>query len=149
MAKKSKVKDMAIIDAYFKNGGNQKQAFIDCGYSEQYAHKCAWAFFAKPKIKALIEKRMNKMEEKIGISYQWSLQRLKAIVDACITEEESGKMAVNFLLARDAIKALKEINLMSDHYSPEKHIHKVEIDGEIRKVIEVKNEIKKKHEREY
>ncbi len=127
-------KELAVVKTYFKNGMNQFQAMIENGYGEQYALKCAWKFFDKPKIKKLIERRLAKMEENIGVTYEWCLEKLK-------------EFAMNY--PDKAVSAISELNKMLDHYSPEKHQHTVKVEGELKQVIETKEAIKKKYERDH
>lgn len=129
----ARVKDLDIINAYLNNGGCQEKAFLECGYSPKYSTKQAWAFFNKPHVKEIIEKRMKKMEDKLGIKKEWCLLQLKNVI-------ETGSHA-------DIIRAVAEINKMLDHYAPEKHEMKVDID--IQEIIKAKEETQKKYERPY
>jgi phage terminase small subunit len=132
--KKNTLREMAVVDSYFKNGMNQVQALIENGYGQQYARKCGWSYFNKPGIQALIERRVKKMENKVGVTYEWCLEQLKNFV-------------MNF--PDKMVPAIQELNKMLDHYSPEKHIHTHTVTGEIKQVIEEKEAIKKKYERSY
>ncbi|MHB8172723.1 MAG: terminase small subunit [Thermincolia bacterium] len=66
---------------------NATQAAIRAGYSEKTAYSIGEENLRKPEIQEAIQKSQNKRAEKLELSAEWVLQRLKDISDRCIQAE--------------------------------------------------------------
>ena len=64
---------------------NSTQAAIRAGYSPNTATEIGWENLRKPHIKVAIDEALNKRSEKLQISAEYVLQKLKDITDS---EEE-------------------------------------------------------------
>lgn len=64
---------------------NSTQAAIRAGYSPNTATEIGWENLRKPHIKVAVEEALNKRSEKLQISAEYVLQKLKDITDS---EEE-------------------------------------------------------------
>lgn len=66
---------------------NGTQAAIKAGYSKNSARQIAEENLSKPDIKEFIEKRQSELSDKLNITQEWVLTRLKSISDRCMQQE--------------------------------------------------------------
>jgi phage terminase small subunit len=66
---------------------NGTQAAMRAGYSENTANEQASRLLANVSIQEYIQKRQNKLSEKLEINQEWVLKRFKEISDRCVQAE--------------------------------------------------------------
>lgn len=103
---------------YVKNGGNAYQAALTAGYGEHYALTQTKKIIQHPSVNERIQKAFAKVEDKLGVSFEWRVGKLKRIVDSVLGEDE-----VKLNHAKVAISAIAEINKMYGDYAPEKRMN--------------------------
>lgn len=120
---------------YINNGFNAYKAAITAGYSSNYANVKAHGLLKHPTIKACIKRGYQKAEEKLDLTWEWKLNKLKRIIDTFIPDDESESIFPNH--ARAAVMAIAEINKMQGDYAPDKKVS-VSIDATRARLEEVK-----------
>lgn len=113
-------KQFAFTSAYIENGFNATQAAISAGYSKHYAISKASDLLSQPVIKKRIETAFQRSEDKLGITWDWKLRKLKRVVNAFIPDDESLKLET--MKVKTGLTALAELNKMSGDYAPDKRI---------------------------
>lgn len=109
-----------MVDFYFTNGFNKKQALISAGYAEGTAHSISNRVFDLPQVKQEIEKRMDDLAKKAGVSAQWVVDHLVAIANSGYTlapykkVQEDGSLMLDLTGAPPEVLAL--IDVAVDHY---------------------------------
>lgn len=141
--------DLHRVDVYFNNDCNAQKTFIDLGYAPSTSHTHSAEYFRLPKIRALINDRIKKMTENVGITKEWQLNKLKIIVDRCIPDDAVKLEDVPRGDMVKGIAALTEISKIQGFYSPEKRDVNLELSEHAKKVFEVSKEVKEKNKREY
>lgn len=68
-----------LVDEYFLNGGNKKEAFYAAGYKnyDMYAYK----LFSSLGVKTLIERKKLRLRKKFEVKFETILERLAEIAD--------------------------------------------------------------------
>ena len=110
------------MDFYFTNGFNKKQACISAGYAEGTAHSISNRVFNLPQVKQEIDKRMDDLAKKAGVSAEWVVDHLVAIANSGHTlapykkVQEDGSILWDFTGAsEEALALLNEISV--DYYT--------------------------------
>jgi phage terminase small subunit len=67
---------------------NATQAAIRAGYSERTAKSIGAENLTKPDIRARIDELLLKRSEKLELSAEWVLSKLKDVAERCLTEVE-------------------------------------------------------------
>jgi phage terminase small subunit len=70
------LKHLAVVNAYFANDFNAEEAMLQCGYAKTTARGNPHSVFDHPDVKAEIERRRNKMQEKHELTEDWVVKRL-------------------------------------------------------------------------
>lgn len=105
---------------YLSNGFNAAKAYRDAGYSAKGADVSAVAILKRPHIKAYIDKKVTKMEEKLDITFEWKLKKLKQAIDCSLIESDDGK--AELVNTSGFLGAMSELNKMQGDYSAEKRV---------------------------
>lgn len=115
--KKLTAKQKLFCKAYLANGYNASQAALTAGYSKTAVGEIGHENLKKLQIKEYIAKRMDKIEEKLDITFEWKARMLKECADKCMQGEadKDGKVHPS-----GVIGAIAELNKMQGHYEPEK-----------------------------
>lgn len=100
---------------------NAKQAAIRAGYSPKTAENQASRLLSIVKVQEFISEKRSKLSEKIGLSAEWVLNRLKDISDRCIQAEPvmirglDGKLVESGEYKFDSAGANKATELIGRH----------------------------------
>ncbi len=113
-------KQYSFCTEYVKNGGNAKQAALKAGYSESYSHFKAPSLIHEPRIAQRMEASIRRVEQKLDVSFEWRINKLKRLVNAIIPDDDS---QVKITHGKTAVAALAEINKMYGDYAPEKRLN--------------------------
>lgn len=133
--------------AYVENGNSAHKAALIAGYSEDYAKTNSFKLLRKPNVKAYINKLLEKIDKKIGVSFDYKIQKLKLAVDRALPDDEKSEATIN---PQIGITAIAELNKMQGHYSAEKHINaNLNTDTEISDIKELMDGLIAKHDKEF
>lgn len=113
-------KQYSFVTNYIKNGFNAYQAARDAGYSEYFARTKTLTLVEHPNIKHRIEKAFQKVEQRIEVSFDWRINKLKRLIDAIIPDDTT--KAINVRQGKTAIAAMAELNKMFGDYAPDKRL---------------------------
>ena len=138
--------DLYKVDLYLKNDCNAQKTYIDLGYSKKTAHAHSAAYFKQPKIRALINERIKKMSENVGVDLEWVLKKLKTIADRCIPDDAVKMEDVPRSDMVKGIAALSEISRIKGFYSPEKS--EIDLASEFKELLKVNNDLKEKNKKD-
>lgn len=132
-------KQRIFCDRYLdtKNGA---QAAIAAGYSKNCAKEIASETLTKPNVKKYLGEKMKDVFEKLGVTLEYKVGKLKTVVDRCIPEEENKR-----LMGKTGIDAIAELNKMAGHYAPTTANLKVEA-TELSQASEIAKECEKEIE---
>lgn len=140
-------REQKFCDAYLNNGFNAMKAGLAAGMPEKEAHAHSYAILKRPRVQAFLEKRAKKVEDKLGVTFDWKIRKLKKIVDALIPD---GEERVSHENANAGRAAIAELNKMQGHLSAEKHVNaNINIDADIESAKELLVRLIEKHKREY
>lgn len=129
-------KQRLFCQHYLVNGHNGTQAALSAGYSENCANEIASENLAKPRIKHYVENSMREAAEKLGISQEYLLSKLKTNIENC----ESGKATREGIVhPTGVIGSITEINKMVGNYEPEK----TDTTHRLERIEELLDEVKK------
>ena len=106
---------------YVRNGFNAYQAAISAGYSHHVANTGTAVLVNNPRIKERISQAITKVEDKIGVSFEWRVGVLKRIINDVVPDSEDIEPKREYY--KVAIQALAEINKMYGDYAPEKRLN--------------------------
>lgn len=135
-------KQELFCNAYLANGFNGTQAAIHAGYSEDSAKEIASENLTKPNIKEFLDKRMKKVEEKLEITAEWKMQKLKQCIELAMPEAEGKIVLANH---KALLGAIVELNKMQGHYAAERTFNTtVTVDAD----LETAKELTQKYRRE-
>ena len=81
-AESREVRWAAVVEYFFINGFNKREALISAGYKVNSAGVSSYAVFAQPWVKAEIQRRMKKLADKAELTEGWVLERMMRIADA-------------------------------------------------------------------
>lgn len=148
--KKLTQKQKLFCKAYLANGYNATQAAITAGYSEANADKIGSNLVGKSRIKEEIEKHTQKIEEKLDITFEWKLKKLKQVVEY----SEQGKTTKEgHINGQVIVSAIDQMNKMQGDHSGEKRTnYNINADADVERVkseIAEQEEKIKKHKSEY
>jgi hypothetical protein len=139
--KKLTMKQDLFVRSYLENNGNATQAAITAGYSKKTAYSIGGENLSKPEIvheiNKLQNKVMKKVEDKVKVTYEWKVQKLKDLIEKCATGEGFKDGWIN---ASGLVSALSELNKMHGDYAPEKRINtnvNIEMKAQVDKLIKV------------
>lgn len=136
-------KQELFCKAYLANGFNGTQAAIKAGYSEDSAREIASENLTKPNIQDFINKRMQKVEEKLEITAEWKMQKLKQCVELAMPDKDGVTVLANH---KALLGAIVELNKMQGHYAAERTFNTtVTVDAD----LESAKELAQKYRREY
>jgi len=100
-------REMKVIDRYFTNGYVKREALAFGGYNSPETN--TWAFFARPAVKAEIERRQARLRQKFEINEDNIIQELAAIGFARLSNlmeiQEDGNATVDLRNLTEAEKA--------------------------------------------
>lgn len=151
---------------YIENGNNCYKAACDAKYSVKSAHTTACILMKKPAVITFIAKKLNEINDKLEVTFEYKIKKLVSVVDFSIPDDLSSKIAscdaedisddditihaAKIKAATLGVSTIAELNKMQGHYSAEKHISanlNVEVDAEIEQVAEIFERVKaKRHE---
>ncbi len=120
----------ATVDAYMKNGLNQRKALRTAGYSDATINTGASHVFSHPAVKAEIERRMKIMFEEAGVDEAWVISRLKEVADFNVVDATDDDW--NILDKAD-------MNHVVRAGIGEIEVHEIEDDGGIKRHIKIKS----------
>ncbi len=110
-----------FCSTYIKNGFNAYQAAVHAGYSEKYALTQTKKLITNPLVKERITQAFAKVDDKLGVAFEWRVSKLKRIVNAIVPDDEHEE--IKLVHGKVAIQALAEINKMYGDYAPEKRLN--------------------------
>lgn len=85
MSKPLSPKHQRFVAEYLKDQ-NAKQAAIRAGYSRKVAETNGPRLLRNAQVKAAISAKLEKVQEKAGISAEWILRSLKNVAERCMTD---------------------------------------------------------------
>jgi hypothetical protein len=100
------------LENHLVHGMNKSEAARKAGYSEASAHA------HNPIAKRTISEKLAELDEKYGSELNWKVAKLRQVAEVAIPDEELTKEDLKTV--GSGIEALKELNKMRGHYSPEK-----------------------------
>lgn len=128
--RKLTLKEKRLVDHYVICG-EKKEAAIRAGYSRGGAHVLGCRTLQKPPVQEYLQEKLNKVNQKMDISKEWRLGKLKQIADSFVSQE---KQILDSKEAKVAVSAIAEINKMEGDYAPTKIISanlNIEADAEM------------------
>lgn len=141
--KKFTIKQSQFISYYLANNGNATQAAIKAGYSKRTAGQVACEILKNPNIVQEISNRQSQAMEKIDITFEWKIEKLKEALEAALDGRGTPTGAVN---VSGVVNCINELNKMHGHHSAEKVIN-TNINSDIDR--DVMAELIKKYTKEY
>lgn len=126
-------KEYEFAQNYIKNGFNAYQAALTAGYKPEYAKKYSYKIIQRPAIQGVITKAVQRIDQKLGVTIEWRVNKLKAIINAVIGDDGTHDKQYY----KDALKAIAEINKMSGDYAPDKRLS-ITVDETQGKLIEAR-----------
>lgn len=151
------LKQRLFCENYLSNGGNSRNAAKQAGYSTGAIDSIASETLSKPKVKEYIGKRVKEIADKVGLTTEYMLEKLRHGLDLSIPDREKMDYIAKQNLTLDEIVKVKssidvragvacisEANKMIGNYAPDKHAVLVEEDktGKV-------TELLKEYEREF
>jgi hypothetical protein len=104
----------SFVINYIKNGFNVKQAAIDAGYSEGFAHSGqVYNLLNSDKIQARLQAAHEASEYKIYATYDWKIKRLVDLIEYHSRNPSTYDSPI-------VIKAIAELNKMQGDYQGHK-----------------------------
>lgn len=126
--------------------GNGRQCAIAAGYSEKSAGELAYRLLKKVHIGAYIEKRQKQMEDKIGVSREYVLKKLKLAADRALPDDLNE--TIEEYDPRVGITALSEINKVQGFYAKTDNSNNEKVDEEIKDTVSTLDKDKKPEDEE-
>jgi phage terminase small subunit len=117
-------KQKTFCKYYVANGFNATQAALKAGYKKTTAYSIGSENLKKPEIKKEIDKLQRKVEEKMEMTFEWKLEKLKKAIEAGLIDAEHGVEIKNASLF---LGAMSESNKMQGHYAAEKKTSETDI----------------------
>lgn len=157
MKKHDFLRKVRFCESYIANGrSNGAQAAREAGYSHKNARKQASKLLRDVGIQARIEKRVKELADKVGLTNEYMLEKLKHGLDLSIPDkadmealrsqelslEDMAKIKAVSIDVRAGVACISEANKMLGNYAPEKHAVLVE-DDKTGKVTDLINEYEK------
>lgn len=130
-------KQYAFCQEYIRNGYNVKQACLSAGYSEAVANAGGGKLLHNPLIQERISQSLHRAEQKLSITWEYKLNKLKRIVDEYIPDDKT--VALIPEQVREGLKAIAELNKMNGDYAPDKRIS-MTVEATQHKLIEAKKQ---------
>jgi len=127
---------------YVANGFNATQAALKAGYKKNTAYASGSENLRKPQIKEKIDELQRKVEEKMEMTFEWKLEKLKKAIEAGLVEHDEGMEIKNASLF---LGAMSESNKMQGHYAAEKKAD----DNKMNEALEQLNELIEKYKKDY
>lgn len=127
---------------YVANGFNATRAALKAGYRKKSAHSTGSENLRKPEIKKAIDILQRKVEEKMEMTFEWKLEKLKKAIEAGLIDSEEGVEIKNASLF---LGAMSESNKMQGHYAAEKK----EDDEKMQAALSDLKELIEKNRRDY
>lgn len=115
--KKLTPKQKKFCKTYLVNGFNATQAAISAGFSEKSADKIGSQVLGKTRVKEFLHKRMAEIEEKLDMTAEWKLEKLKKCIELSMPEINGETVLENH---NAFLGAITESNKMQGHYAPQK-----------------------------
>lgn len=116
-------KQISFCDHYIRNGFNGKAAAISAGYAPSVALH-AEKIINSPAISSALTKAINKNNQnildKLGVSYNWRVEKLKTIIDGVISNGDAEE--IRWPYVKQALTAIAELNKMGGDYAPDKSL---------------------------
>ncbi len=128
--KEASIREKLFCLYYLENGGVGARASRDAGYSAKTAAAASAAsqLLKRDRVKKFLAEKRKEMEEKLEVTFDWKIKKLRQCVDAAMLEDaETGKVLLDNHTA--LLGAISELNKMQGHYSAEK-IHNVHVVAE-------------------
>lgn len=102
-----------VLDHYFSNGFNQKQALLDAGYSSATAATGTAMIFSRPDVKKEMQIRRDRLSKKTEVTPEWIINRLRKVAAFDLPDifdiHEDGSATVDLnLLTPDMAAAIGE-----------------------------------------
>lgn len=134
-------KQRLFCKAYLANGCNATQAAITAKYSKDSAKEIGSENLTKPLIQQYLQKRMRKVEEKLEITTEWKMQKLKQCIELAMPELEG---LVELKNHKALLGAIAELNKMQGHYSAEKVVNtNLNVDTDLEQARKYTNQYEK------
>ena len=102
---------------YIANDFKSGRAALAAGYSKRSANEIASENLKKPQIRKYIEELMQDANEKLDITIEWKMKKLKFAVDRSIKDEDNPPS--EGYSVKDGLNAISELNDMQGHYPKE------------------------------
>ena len=120
---------------YVGNGLNIYKAALEAGYSHKYSRVLAPKLLDHPLIKERITKAFNNAEERLTLTWEWKLKKLKRVIDTYIPDDSSQELIQSNV--KVGLIALAELNNMQGDYAPVKRLS-MTVDATKNKLEEVR-----------
>jgi len=109
------IRQIHFCDRYLANGFNGSEAATFAGYSKSAARHIASRLLTQDNVKRYIKMSVDEAAEKLGISAEYLLAKLKRGLDISIHDDDERETDV-----RAGVVCITEINKMLGHYKPTK-----------------------------
>lgn len=142
MHKRLTNKQQAFCKYYVRNGFNATKAALKAGYKKTTAASTGSENLQKPEIKKKIDELQRKVEEKMEMTFEWKLEKLKKAIEAGLIDSEEGVEIKNASLF---LGAMSESNKMQGHYAAEKKTNETDI----KEAVDLLNEFIEKNKKDF
>lgn len=118
------LKQRLFCEHYLSNGYNGLQAAVSAGYSKRSAKELAHFTLTNHHVKKYIEKRMIELTEKVGLTAEYRLKKLRQGLDMSIpdildTDDSELRIAkLKTIDVRAGVACIAEANKMDGSYAP-------------------------------
>jgi phage terminase small subunit len=136
-----------LANLYVKYGDATKAA-LEAGYSEKTATHMASKLLKHPAVKKIVDRQLQRCEDELGMTKDWKLGKLKAVIDGTIPDDSS----IIPEMATVGIKAISEANKMQGHLAPTTAINanlNANAEADSQQLADVMDELLLKHKKEY
>lgn len=101
---------------------NGAKAAVRAGYSKKTANRTAYRFLKDELIAQEVDRLKKKfneaLEERMEITIEWKMEKLKAIIDDAMHKMEDNNGLIKPTDLKAAISAIAELNKMQGSYAP-------------------------------
>jgi phage terminase small subunit len=141
------VQQQTFCDEYLTNGRNQALAATAAGYT---GTATASNLLKNPKVVAYLEKKINRLNQKVDLTFEYKIAKLKLIIDKLVPDD------LDFIApkkASAAVRAIAEANKMQGDIAAEKRslgvVVDISKDPHLQEVQRIQVEIVEQYKREY
>ncbi len=134
------------LNNYLVHGMTKTAASLAAGYSPSSSH--SHKPFKKMEAKKAISERLAELDKKYGSELEWKVAKLRQVAEVAIPDEELTKEDLKYV--GHGVDALKELNKMRGHYSPDKLVTvNVNIDVELEESNKLLESLLAQHTKDY